>query len=122
MSVVLCCGVAFLSSCSEAVYLELQNETGQTIYVKDFSKGLIAVRVGAVQLIDIKGWLKIESPELRVYNLISAGERYGYRPTGPFAIAVIVDAKWDLYLAAKQADGTLKRIERQPNGFPIASE
>jgi len=91
-------------------------------FVKDFSKGLIAVRVGAVQLIDIKGWLKIESPELRVYNLISAGERYGYRPTGPFAIAVIVDAKWDLYLAAKQADGTLKRIERQPNGFPIASE
>jgi hypothetical protein len=112
--------LALLGGCSPALFLELQNEADQTVYAQDFAKGTVAIQQGSTAILNLPArQLVIEMPQKLSFDLKRPPSKQVHTTGRGLFVYGILAKDGFLYLATKSHDGKLKRMETQPDGFPL---
>lgn len=119
-SVLVAAAVAMiLGGCSYVTFVELRNEDHETIYVRDVSKKVVVIPPGGTAFLDPGKELSIERPRPRSFEMQRVPAKYVQSAGRGFVVYAILGNDGALYLAKKAADGTLSKIDPQPDGFPL---
>lgn len=112
--------LTLLVGCSPALFLELKNEAGQTVYAQDFAKGTVAIQQNSAAILNLPSrQLVIEMPQKLSFNLKRPPSEYVHTSWRGLCVYGILTKEGFLYLATKSPDGKLERMEAQPEGFPL---
>jgi hypothetical protein len=112
--------LALLAGCSPALFLELQNEADQTVYVQDFAKGTVAIEQGSAAILNLPArQFVVERPQKLSFDLKRPPSKHVHTTGRGLFVYGILTKEGFLYLATKSHDGKLKRMEPQPDGFPL---
>ena len=112
--------LALLAGCTPALFLELKNEAGQTVYAQDFAKGTVAIQQSSAAILNLPArQLVVEMPQKLSFNLKRPPSEYVHTSWRGLCVYGILTKEGFLYLATKSPDGKLVRMEPQPKGFPL---
>lgn len=115
-----CIMVVILSGCSPAICLELRNEGDETVYVCDFRKKIVAVQSRETVFVDLPGKkLLLKTNKQQSFDLSRVPAEHVHTTRRGLVVYAVLSNDGLLFLATKMSDGKLKRVEPQPESFPL---
>lgn len=114
--------LVLLAGCRPALFLELRNEAGETVYAQDSKRGDVAIPHNSDTFLNILGrHLSVRMPEKRSFDLSRVPSEHVHTTRMRLVVYAVLTNE-GLFLAKKSRDGKFQRIEPQPIGFPLKGQ